>query len=113
MNDPPPIFFKQWLRIVVSRGYPENVSGLRISKFINIRTKNNVCESYKNSQNKFFFQDSLVNKIKVQHPTHGVNILVIKSGTSLLSKIFSTISHVYRFKKYDYPRVTQAVSNNN
>lgn len=58
------------------------------------------------------FQDSLVNKVSAQHQSHGNNILLVKSGTSFLSKICSHITHIYNFKKYDYPRVIQTVSNN-
>ncbi|XP_033208938.1 glycerol-3-phosphate acyltransferase 1, mitochondrial isoform X2 [Belonocnema kinseyi] len=56
-------------------------------------------------------RDSLVSKVSVQHQSHGNNILQVNSGTSLLRKICSHIFHVYKFKKYDYARVTQAVLN--
>ncbi|XP_043469028.1 glycerol-3-phosphate acyltransferase 1, mitochondrial isoform X1 [Leptopilina heterotoma] len=56
-------------------------------------------------------RDSLVNKISTQYQTHGNNILLVKSGTSILSKICSCINQVYNIKKYDYPQVTETVLN--
>lgn len=54
-------------------------------------------------------RESLVNTVAKQYMPFGLNILVVKPGTTLVSKMFYCISHVYSFKKYDYPRVTQTV----
>ncbi|CAL7938466.1 unnamed protein product [Xylocopa violacea] len=54
-------------------------------------------------------RNSLVNTISKQHMPFGLNILIVKPGLSLFSKVFYCISHVYSFKEYNYPRVTQTV----
>lgn len=54
-------------------------------------------------------RDSLVNTVAKQYMPFGVNILVVKPGTTLVSKMFCCISHVYSSKRYNYPRVTQTV----
>ncbi|XP_076395166.1 glycerol-3-phosphate acyltransferase mino isoform X5 [Megachile rotundata] len=53
--------------------------------------------------------NSLVNTINKQHMPFGLNILIVNPGSSLFSKVFNCISHVYNFKEYDYPRITQTV----
>ncbi|XP_012153370.1 glycerol-3-phosphate acyltransferase mino isoform X4 [Megachile rotundata] len=54
-------------------------------------------------------KNSLVNTINKQHMPFGLNILIVNPGSSLFSKVFNCISHVYNFKEYDYPRITQTV----
>ncbi|XP_076240613.1 glycerol-3-phosphate acyltransferase mino isoform X2 [Calliopsis andreniformis] len=54
-------------------------------------------------------RDSLVNTITKQHMPFGVNILVIKPGSTFFSKVFYCLSHVYHRKEYNYSRVTQTV----
>lgn len=51
----------------------------------------------------------LVNTINKQHMPFGQNVLLVNPGTSLFSKLFYYITHVYNLKEYDYPRVTQTV----
>ncbi|CAK9807765.1 Glycerol-3-phosphate acyltransferase 1, mitochondrial [Anthophora quadrimaculata] len=54
-------------------------------------------------------KNSLVNTVSKQHMPYGLNILVINHGSSLFSKLFYCISHIYNFKEYNYPKVTQTV----
>ncbi|KOC63702.1 Glycerol-3-phosphate acyltransferase 1, mitochondrial [Habropoda laboriosa] len=54
-------------------------------------------------------RNSLVNTVSKQYMPYGLNILVINPGSSLFSKLYCCISHVYNFKEYAYPRVTQTV----
>lgn len=56
-------------------------------------------------------RDSLVKTVNKRHPPFGLNILVVNPGTTLVSKVFCCISHVAGVKRYYYPRVTQAVLN--
>ncbi|XP_076164883.1 glycerol-3-phosphate acyltransferase mino isoform X2 [Ptiloglossa arizonensis] len=56
-------------------------------------------------------RDLLVNTIRKQHIPFGLNILVVKPGSTLFSKVFYCISHVYSRKEYNYTRVTQTVLN--
>ncbi|XP_066581402.1 glycerol-3-phosphate acyltransferase 1, mitochondrial isoform X2 [Prorops nasuta] len=57
-------------------------------------------------------RDSLVNTVTKQYKsTYGLNILLVNAGTTLFSKVFYHLSHVYSFEKYNYPRITQTVLN--
>lgn len=58
------------------------------------------------------FQDTLVKSmLKQQQPfTFGVNLLLIKPGFTLFSKVFKYVSYVLSFKRFDYPMVTETVS---
>ncbi|XP_058793688.1 glycerol-3-phosphate acyltransferase 1, mitochondrial isoform X2 [Phymastichus coffea] len=54
-------------------------------------------------------RDSLVSTTSKQHHSNITNLLIVPPKLNLLSKIFSHTSHVLTFKKYDYPKVTQTV----
>ncbi|XP_043268130.1 glycerol-3-phosphate acyltransferase 1, mitochondrial isoform X2 [Venturia canescens] len=54
---------------------------------------------------------SFVDTAAKQHQGYGKNILLVQPGPSLLSKVFYHVSHVCSFRKFDYPRVTQTVLN--
>ncbi|XP_020281615.1 glycerol-3-phosphate acyltransferase 1, mitochondrial isoform X2 [Pseudomyrmex gracilis] len=56
-------------------------------------------------------RDSLVNTIVKQQQPYGVNVLLVKSGSTLFSKIFSCISYLNTTEKFTYPMVTQMVLN--
>ncbi|KZC05904.1 PREDICTED: glycerol-3-phosphate acyltransferase 1, mitochondrial isoform X2 [Dufourea novaeangliae] len=56
-------------------------------------------------------RNSLVNTINRQYMPFGLNILVVNPGTTLFSKVFYCISHVYNRREYDYSKVTQMVLN--
>ncbi|XP_015585337.1 glycerol-3-phosphate acyltransferase 1, mitochondrial isoform X2 [Cephus cinctus] len=56
-------------------------------------------------------KNSLVSTTSKQYQIGGKDILIVDPGPSLISKIFRHISHVYSFKKYDYPKVTQTILN--
>ncbi|KAL0110828.1 hypothetical protein PUN28_014047 [Cardiocondyla obscurior] len=57
-------------------------------------------------------RDSLVKSVlKEQQQPFGVNILLVKPGSSLFSKVFSYVSCVLRFKRFEYPMVTETVLN--
>lgn len=53
---------------------------------------------------------SLVNAVSNQQ-AFGVNILMVDPGPGLFSKLFCHLSHVYSFKKYYYPKLTQTILN--
>ncbi|XP_014471342.1 PREDICTED: glycerol-3-phosphate acyltransferase 1, mitochondrial isoform X2 [Dinoponera quadriceps] len=58
-------------------------------------------------------RDSLVSAVtKQQRQQFGLNILVVKSGSTFFSKVFNYVSQVSNFKRFDYPMVTQTVLNN-
>ena len=59
---------------------------------------------------KILFQESFAKEAAKQYSFSYTNLLLVPPQTKLLSKIFTKISHVYSFKKYNYPRVTQTVS---
>ncbi|XP_011863958.1 PREDICTED: glycerol-3-phosphate acyltransferase 1, mitochondrial isoform X2 [Vollenhovia emeryi] len=58
-------------------------------------------------------RDTLVKSVlkEQQQQPFGVNILLVKPGTTLFSKVFNYVSCVLSFKRYDYPMVTQTVLN--
>lgn len=57
-------------------------------------------------------QNLLVNNVLKQQQQQpiGLNILLVKPGSTLISRLFSYVSAVSSFKKYDYPMVTETVS---
>uniref|UniRef100_A0A0C9RZT5 Gpam_0 protein n=2 Tax=Fopius arisanus TaxID=64838 RepID=A0A0C9RZT5_9HYME len=56
-------------------------------------------------------RDSFASIATKQLQSSGRNMLLIDPGPSLFSKIFNDISFIYNIKKYEYPRVTQTVLN--
>ncbi|XP_012220470.1 glycerol-3-phosphate acyltransferase 1, mitochondrial isoform X2 [Linepithema humile] len=57
-------------------------------------------------------RDLLVDTVlKQQQQSFGFNILLVKPGSTLISKLFNYVSTVSSFKKYDYPMVTETVLN--
>ncbi|XP_015112910.1 glycerol-3-phosphate acyltransferase 1, mitochondrial isoform X3 [Diachasma alloeum] len=56
-------------------------------------------------------RDSFASIAAKQLQSSGRNMLLVDPGPSLFSKIFKHFSFVYNIKKFDYPRVTQTVLN--
>ena len=56
-------------------------------------------------------RDSLVNTVREKQQLHpfGLNILLVKPGPTLFSRIFSYVSYVSSFKRYDYPIITETI----
>ncbi|KAJ8684307.1 hypothetical protein QAD02_020099 [Eretmocerus hayati] len=54
-------------------------------------------------------KDNLVGAASRKSHTNISNLLVVPQKPGLVSRIFPHTSHVYGLKKYDYPRVTQSV----
>ncbi|XP_063988733.1 glycerol-3-phosphate acyltransferase 1, mitochondrial isoform X2 [Diachasmimorpha longicaudata] len=56
-------------------------------------------------------RDSFASIAAQQLQSSGRNLLLVEPGPSLVSKIFKHLSFVYNVKKFDYPRVTHTVLN--
>ncbi|XP_012537391.1 glycerol-3-phosphate acyltransferase 1, mitochondrial isoform X2 [Monomorium pharaonis] len=58
-------------------------------------------------------RDTLVKSVlkQQQQQPYGVNLLLVKPGSTLFSKVFNYVSCVLSFKRYDYPMVTETVLN--
>ncbi|XP_011341391.1 glycerol-3-phosphate acyltransferase 1, mitochondrial isoform X2 [Ooceraea biroi] len=55
-------------------------------------------------------RDSLVNSVVKQQPS-GLNVLMVKTGSTFLSRAFKHASYVLNAKRFDYPIVTQTILN--
>ncbi|XP_050448992.1 glycerol-3-phosphate acyltransferase 1, mitochondrial isoform X2 [Cataglyphis hispanica] len=58
-------------------------------------------------------RESLVTTVREKHQLHplGLNILLVKPGPTLFSRIFNCVSYVWSFKRYDYPMITETILN--
>lgn len=58
-------------------------------------------------------RDSLVTAVREKQQLHpfGVNVLFVKPGPTLFSRIFKYISYVSSYKRFEYPMITQAILN--
>ncbi|XP_011159717.1 glycerol-3-phosphate acyltransferase 1, mitochondrial isoform X2 [Solenopsis invicta] len=56
-------------------------------------------------------RDTLVKSVLKQQQPYGVNLLLVKPGSTLFSKVFDRLSYVWNLKRFDYPMVTKTVLN--
>ncbi|XP_070155729.1 glycerol-3-phosphate acyltransferase 1, mitochondrial isoform X1 [Polyergus mexicanus] len=58
-------------------------------------------------------RESLVTAVREKQQLYpfGLNILLVKPGPTLFSRIFNCVSYVSSFKRYNYPMITQTILN--